>query len=306
MYEVEPPLIWWNGEVVPWADARIHVTSETALRGLNVFEGIRAYWRPTEKQFAVVWLRGHLRRLEMSAGLLEIPFHRRIDGLAQGIAELLRALDPREDVYIRPTVYVESGRYTSNNEEIIVGTFVACHATGPRNNEPINCAVSRVRRIPDTALSALAKTGAAYTVFRMARLEALRRGHTEAILLNSDGHVAETPGAAVFVLRQGRLSTPPLSDGVLDSLTRRTVIRLAERELGLHVAECSVGCSELYTADEVFLAGTLDEVRVVGSVDGHLPRDPHHTVGNALRTAYLGMCDGRSTPIDDAFLELLP
>ncbi|MBS2533295.1 aminotransferase class IV [Catenulispora sp. NF23] len=306
MYEVDPPLIWWNGEIVPWQSARVHVTSETALRGLNVFEGIRGYWWHGEQQYAVIRLSEHLQRLAASADLLGIPIPNSTESLAKGIGEIIRALNPCRDVYLRPTVYVDSGRYTSADDKMTTGAFIACHLTDPRRERPISCTVSSVRRIPDDALSALAKTGAAYTAFRMARLEALRRGTDEAILMSADGHVTETAGAAVFVLRAGRLTTPPLSDGVLDSLTRRAVIQLAAHDLGLTVHEQSISRSELYTADEIFIAGTLDEIRLVASVDGHTPRDRRSAVGKVLRSAYLQMCTGEREPIDPSFLEVLP
>ncbi|GAA2802831.1 branched-chain amino acid transaminase [Kitasatospora paracochleata] len=306
MYETEPKLIWWNGEVVPWQDAQVHVASETALRGLNVFEGIRGYWRPETGQFAVIRPHEHLHRLAASARLLQIPHDGLIEQLAQGLGEILHATELREDVYVRPTIYVDSGRYTARQDTVTVGAFIACHPTGPRSDQPLSCTISTWRRIPELALPPLAKTGAAYTAFRLARLEALQAGADEAILLNADGHVTETPGAAVFLLRDGQLITPPLADGILDSITRRTVIRLAQTELGLTAQERSITRSELYSADEVFIAGTLDEVRLVGQIDRHAPRHRQAPVANALRTAYLELCTGSRQPLDATLVKLLP
>lgn len=306
MYEAEPDLIWWNGEVVPWQEAQVHVTSETALRGLNVFEGIRAYWRPQVEQFGVVRPHEHLERLAASARLLHILHDGLIEQLAKGLGEILNAIGLREDVYLRPTIYVDSGRYTARQDAVTVGAFIACHPTGPRSEQPLSCTISTWRRIPELALPTLAKTGAAYTAFRLARLEAFQAGADEAILLNADGHITETPGAVVFLMRDGQLFTPPLSDGILDSITRRTVIRLARMELGLATQERSITRSELYSADEVFVAGTLDEVRLVAQVDRHAPRHRQSPVATALRTAYLELCTGIRPPLDDTFVELLP
>jgi len=304
MYEHNPELIWWNGSVVPWDQAQVHVTSETALRGLNVFEGIRGYWDPASSTLGLVQLDAHLRRLQDSADLLRIPAEGLAEQVRQGIKELLAAIDPHHDVYLRPTLYVETGRYTAQRDTVTTGVFVACHRTDPRREEPVTCITSSWRRIPDTALPAMAKTGAAYTAFRMARLEALQAGADEAILLNTHDQVAETPGAAVFVVRDGQILTPPLADGVLGSLTRSAVIRLAERDFGLTVAEQSLTRSELHTADEVFLTGTLDEVRLVASVDGH-HRHPTASIAPLLRAAYLDMCTGQREPLDDGFAEVL-
>lgn len=306
MYEAEPRLIWCNGDIMPWQDAQVHVASETALRGLNVFEGIRAYWRPDTERFAVIRLHEHLERLAASARLLQIPHDGLIEQLSKGIGEILDATVLREDLYLRPTIYVDSGRYISRQDMVTVGAFIACYPTGPRSDQPLSCAISTWRRIPESALPPLAKTGAAYTAFRLARLEALQAGADEAILLNEAGHVTETAGAAIFLVRGGRLSTPPLSDGILDSVTRRIAMHLARTELGLAAQECSITRSELYSADEVFVTGTLDEIRLVSQVDRHAPRHRQAPVAATIRSAYLELSNGARPPLDDTFVEFLP
>lgn len=319
MSDGHAPPIWWNGEVVPWENAKIPVT---ALRGLNVFDGVRAYWRPQEEKFAAIHLNGHLARLESAARLMHIAENGLVDQLAKGAGELLAATDLREDVYLRLTLYVDSGRSsvypdvtpaqdapgraTGEIRSAPVGAFVACHPIGERPEQPVTCIVSTWQRTPEMSLPSLVKTGSSYAAFRLARVEAMQRGADQAIVLNTHGMVTETAEAAVFLVRQDRLYLPPLSDGVLDSLTRRTVIDLAERELGLPVVECSITRSELYTADEVFIGGTWEEIRVVSSIDGHRPRHEHAPVGNALRRAYIDMCTGARAPVDDEFVSLLP
>jgi branched-chain amino acid aminotransferase len=321
MSDVRMPPVWWNGAVVPWETAQIPVT---ALRGLNVFDGIRAYWRAEGQKFAAISLSGHIERLEFAARLMHIAENGLVDQLAKGISELLAATDLQEDVYLRLTLYVDSGqsnlypdvtpaqhaphRETSAQPRRAapVGAFISCHAIGPRPRQPVTCTISSWQRMPEMALPTLVKTGSSYAAFRLARVEAMQRGVDQAILLNAQGMVTETAEAAVFLVRHGRIYVPPLSDGLLDSLTRRTVIDLAHAELGLPVVECSITRSELYTADEVFIAGTWEEIRVVDSIDGHRPRHRHAPVGNALRTAYIDMCSGRRAPLDDEFVQLLP
>lgn len=313
MAAAPPPLVWWQGEVVPADETGIPVT---ALRGFTVFDGVRAYWRPEEERFAAIHLPGHLGRLRAATELLHFPRTDAVEQMAKGVTELLSATPLREDVYLRLTIFVDSGQSNvypdvaspGTPDEVLapVGFFAALHPIGPRSDEPISCVVSSWQRTPDMSFPALVKTGAAYAALRMGRVEAKRAGADQAILLNNRGMVAETAEAVVFVVRHGRLYTPPLSDGVLDSLTRETVIALARADLGLDVVECSLTRSELYTADEVFICGTWEEIKVVGSIDGHRPARPGAPVAHALRTAYLDLCTGRRPAPDSGFATLLP
>ncbi|MFE4516383.1 aminotransferase class IV, partial [Kitasatospora sp. NPDC056783] len=298
-----PELIWHNGKVRPWEEATVHVTSETAMRAVNVFEGLRAYRQP-DGRLAVVRLDAHLERLETSAALMHIPYPGLAAELRDGIAQLLTALDPQCDVYVRPSVYVDTGRYTADRMEMTTGTIVTCYPAPVRPVEPMRCIVSSRRRIADNALPTAAKTGAAYSGFRLARLEALTQGADEAILLNRHGNVAETGGAAVFAVRHGRITTPPLTDGILPSITRATVLALAQR-LGIPAEKQSLTPGDLHGADEVFVTGTLDEVRLVGQVDGHRPRHGDHPIGSALREEYLAMCAGTRPALDASFLTVI-
>ncbi|MGW3183217.1 aminotransferase class IV [Kitasatospora sp. NPDC001119] len=298
-----PELIWHNGKVRPWAEATIHVTSETAMRAVNVFEGLRAYRQP-DGRLAVVRLDAHLERLESSAALMHIPHPGLAVELRDGIKQLLTALDPQTDVYVRPSVYVDTGRYTAERTEMTTDTIVTCYPAPVRPVEPMRCIVSSRRRIADDALPTAAKTGAAYSGFRLARLEALNNGADEAILLNQHGNVAETGGAAVFTVRHGRITTPPITDGILPSITRTTVLALAQR-LNIPAAEQSLTPGDLHSADEVFVTGTLDEVRIVGRIDGHRPRHGDHPIGSALREEYLAMCAGTRPALDSSFLAVI-
>lgn len=313
MSETNTPLVWWRGEVVPWDACMIPVT---ALRGLIAFDGIRAYWRPDQERFAVIHLGGHLQRLRSAVDLLQVPDNGLVDQMTKGISELLTVTPLREDVYLRMTIYVDSGRSNVYPDVFLpdqaagnfapVGSFIACHRIGLRADEPISCVVSSWQRMPDMSFPTLFKSGPSYAALRLARVEAKRAGADQAILLNNRGMVAETAEAVVFIVRHGRLYTPPLSDGVLDSLTRETVIDLAREEVGLTVTECSISRSELYTADEVFICGTWEEIRVVGAIDGHRPRHRDAPVSNALRRAYLDICTGVRPAPHEGFMWFLP
>lgn len=293
MREVPPDSIWWNGRIVPWADAVVHVTAETALRGTNVFEGLRAYWQEGHERFAVVAPGEHLRRLAKSARSLMLPAGDMISVLERGILEILGALGYREHVYLRPTVYLNHGAYTAPDEELELGMFISGRPAPCREERPATCATSTWRRISDASLPSSAKVGAAYTAFRLARIEAAGAGCDEAILLNERGAVAETGGASIFVVSGTRVITPPVSDGILSSITRKIAMEILAERFGTVVAEESLCRSQLYAADEVFLCGTLDEIRAVAAIDGRQLPLPAMGVAESLRRYYLDACEGR-------------
>ena len=313
MIEARSPLVWWKGEVMPWEAAQVPVTT---LRGVNVYDGARAYWQAESNRFAVISLKGHIERLKSAADLMYIPDEGLIDQMPQGIDDLLKATSLREDFYLRLTLLIDSGLSylypdvadpkASQQKLAPTGAFISCLPIGPRSEQPITCIVSTWQRQSDLSLPAIVKTGPAYAAFRLARVEAKQRGADQALLLNAQGMVTESAEASVFLVRQGCLYTPALSEGLLDSLTRRTIISLAQQEFGLKVVECSITRSELYTADEVFICGTWEEVRVVSSIDGHQPRHSDAPISNALRKAYIQMCTGLRSPIDDDFVQYFP
>jgi branched-chain amino acid aminotransferase len=294
MNRSHPPLIWWNGRIVPWSDATVHVTSETAMRGTNVFEGLRAYWQQERRQFAFIALKEHLDRLSRSAAVLCLPADHLIGDLRNGIRRLATTLNNETNLYLRPTIYLDFGDYTAQQADLSVGAFISCRSVESRSDRPIVCATSSWERVPDRALPTLAKIGAAYTAFRLARMEAAAAGADEAILLNAAGKVAETPGAAVFLVRRGQVVTPPISDGVLEGITRRIAIELLGTNLGLPVVERSICRSELYIADELFLCGTLDEIRSIEVIDRRRLQMAPGPVTQALRKLYLDLCEGRT------------
>lgn len=306
MDETTPDRIWWNGRIVPWDEARVHVTSEVATRGMNLFEGMRAYWRPADGAYGVIYRDRHLARLRESARLARLPTcaaERWIEALRYGSDALLRDLGHEGDVYLRPTVYIDNGRYGWREEEVTLGAYVAVRPADELMGRPIQAIVSSWRRTPESSISPLIKVGAAYQAFRLPRIEAAERGVDEAIVLNHRDTVAETGGAAIFIVRHGEVVTPPLSDGVLDSITRAAVIRLLRNRLGYTVVERSVPRSEIGLADEIFLCGTLDEIRPVVVVDGFpITEGP---VGREVCEHYRAACRGTTEPIDDDMIHLV-
>ncbi len=292
-----PQVLWFNGRLVPWDEARVHVWSEVAVRGTNVFEGLRAYWDAAAAVHRLVSLDAHLRRLFESAKLLRLPAeHVTRESLTGAIFALVAALGERRHLYVRPTVYVEDGRH----RDMVMGAYVVAFPVArPAGVEDgIRCCVSSWRRASDAVFPPRIKSGAAYQAFRLSAMEAEERGFDEAILLDQGGDVAEATGATVFVVRCGVAATPPVSSSILESVTRRHAQRLL-RELGVETVERPVNRSELYVADEVFLTGTLAEITPVVGVDGHAVGEGRPgPVATACRDRYLAICEGRQPDLD--------
>ena len=309
MKEYTPELIWFNGSLVPWEQASVHVWSEVAIRGANVFEGIRAYWHAEGGRYYVLDLDAHLCRLFQSAKLLKFPSYSSGAELRDAIFLLLRTLDFHEHAYVRPTLYIELGRYGFKSEQTTMGAHIAAfpipHA--PEIFTGIRCCVSSWRRFGELNLSPRIKAGGAYLGLRLARIEAAERGLDEAILLNDGGTIAEASGAAIFIVREGRIATPPVSAGILESFTRKNVLGLLRNELGVEAIEREITRTELYTADEVFLCGTLCEIQPVIEIDGYAVGGGRPgPITELCRDRYLEICEsgaaapaGWLTPVPD-------
>lgn len=295
-----PDLIWFNGSLVPWEDAKVHVWSELALRGASVFEGIRAFWNPEEQRYYVLDLESHIRRLNESARLLKFPITTNFHAMLQAISSLLTALDLREHVYIRPTLYIDHGRYGSRPEEMLSGMHIAAFPS-PHSDalyRGIRCTVSSWRHSSELNLSPHIKASGSYMAFRLPFIEARERGFDDVILLNNRDTVSESSEAAVFVVKGSIVATPPFSAGILESITRRRIISLLRDEFFMEVQEREIVRTELYTADEVFLCGTLCEVQPVVGIDGYLPGDGMPgPLTTHCRDYYIEICEsGASAP----------
>lgn len=262
-------LIWLNGQVLPLSEARINVLSPTSQFGANVFEGIRCYWNEEEQELYGFRLEDHYKRLKNSMKMFRMDDKYTIDELKQGLIEIVRANDYRQDVAVRQTVFVDGfGSWVSKGP---VSMFIA-PVQKPRNDvfaeEGIRCCVSSWERISDRNMSPKVKVGANYINSRMAQLEALENGYDSALFLNNQGKIAEGPGSCLFIVRDGRLITPALSASILESITRDTIIAFAPKELGLEVIERDIDRTELYICDEAFLCGSAMEVTAITSIDG--------------------------------------
>jgi branched-chain amino acid aminotransferase len=287
--------IWLDGRWVDWDAARVHVLTHTLHYGLGVFEGIRCY-RCEDGRSAVFRLREHVDRLFDSAhiNMLEIPFTRK--EVSDAILESLRA-NHLEEGYIRPLVFVGDGVMGLNPADNPIRVAVIAYAWGKYLGEEgmergIRAKVSTFQRHHVNAKMTKGKTCGDYVNSILAKREALLDGYDEAILLDTQGLVAEASGENIFVVRDGEICTPPLPT-VLGGITRATVIALA-REKGMQVTERSLTRDELYIADEIFLTGTAAEVTPIREVDRRAVGDGRRgPITRALQAAFFEVVTGR-------------
>ena len=262
----EAKYIWVDGRLVPWAQATTHLMTHSLHYGTAVFEGIRGY--ASGGELYVFRLLDHMRRLEASARIYGFPLRYTPEELASATAELLRANELHEDVYIRPLSYLGYSTIGLVFSEVEPHVAIIAFPYGKYfAKEGVNLMVSTWRRICQEATPPAAKVSGHYVNSVLAKMEAIRHGFDDAIMLDSEGYVSEATGENVFIVRDGTLITPPPSAGILEGITRDTIMRLA-REEGIPVEVRNVARHELYVADEVFLAGTAAEITPVLSVDG--------------------------------------
>lgn len=260
--------IWSDGELVPWESATVHFLSHALHYGTGVFEGIRAYNTP--EGTAVFRLREHMVRLDASARAYGIPMRHSVDEWAEACLHLLRETS-LESAYIRPMVFYGGGSIGVNPAKNDVVAMMAAFPWGAYLGDDaaekgIDTMVSSWRRISHTSLIPTAKGSGGYLNSVLAKQEALAAGFDEAILLNDAGSVSEGSGMNLFVVSQGAVYTPPISAGILEGITRNSVIELLADE-GVEVRETDLARGALYAAEEIFLTGTAAEVTPIRSVD---------------------------------------
>ena len=287
-------LIWHNGEFVAWEDAKVHVLTHALHYGTGVFEGIRAY--DTERGPAIFRHEDHLRRLEDSAKLyyMELPFTR--EQIREATHELV-ARNGLRACYIRPLVYRGHGPMGLDPEDNPVEVSVAAWEWGvylgddaARNG--IRAKVSSWRRISPQSLVPHSKASGQYLNSVLAKIESKRGGYEEAILLDDKGHVCEGSGENVFLVKDGRIATPPQTASILDGISRKSIIEIAA-DLGHEVVERDIARAELTLADEVFLVGTAAELVPVREIDD-IAIGPPGEITRALQSAYIDALHGRS------------
>ncbi len=267
-------LIWQNGEFVAWDDAKVHVLTHGLHYGTGVFEGIRCY--ETERGPAIFRHLDHLDRLERSAKLYYMDLPYSVEQLRAATRELL-ARNELRSCYIRPLVFRGYGVMGLNPLEAPVEVAIAMWEWGAYLGDEgkargIRAKVSSWERISPRSLIPHAKASGQYLNSVLAKIESLKGGYDEAILLDDHGHVCEGSAENVFVVRDGVIVTPPQTASILDGITRRSVLQIA-RDLGYPTLESDIARAELYLADEVFLSGTGAELVPVREIDDHAIAD---------------------------------
>jgi branched-chain amino acid aminotransferase len=268
--------IWMDGELVDWDKAQVHVLSHALHYGSGVFEGIRAY--ETARGPAVWHLDEHLRRLGRSAKLyhMDLPFSH--EALVEGTKEVIRANGLRS-CYVRPLAFRGYGEMGVNPLNAEINVTIAVWPWGAYLGEEaleqgVRIKISSWRRNSQNSLPSAAKASGQYINSVLAKVESLKAGYDEAIMLNEAGHITDGSGENVFVVRDGILITPPTSAGCLDGITRNTVITLA-REAGYTVQEANLVRTDLYNADECFFTGTAAELTPIREVDDRVVGEGH-------------------------------
>lgn len=291
--------IWFNGSLVPWEDAKVHVLSHALHYGSSVFEGIRVYRTPAGSQ--VFRLGEHIRRLFDSAKIYRIVIPHTVEDIMAACKQVVVENALENGAYIRPVSfrgYGEIGLAAKPDHQ--VDTAVAAWEWGAYlgadgMEKGVDVCVSSWQRVAPNTVPALAKAGGNYLSSQLISMEARRLGFAEGIALTTRGTLSEGAGENLFLVKNGRLYTPTATDSILTGITRDTVITLA-REAGLEVIEKEIPREMLYLVDEIFLTGTAAEITPVRSVDrievGNGRRGP---VTEMLQSRFFGLFDGSTT-----------
>lgn len=295
------PTVWWDDKLVPWDSATIHVTQIGTASVSSVFEGIRAYMNPQTQQLAIFQLDAHLKRFLQSIRLVRLECEYTVPNLRDAAVALMRANKPETDVYLRPFAYAESrtfGSATSASAHVIM--HVTDWESKLKTDAVSHATVSSWTRLTDNQMAPRVKASANYLNSRYASEEAKRNNYDHAILLTPQGKVAEGPGMCLMLVRDGKLITPSVTSGILESITRDTVMQIAREKLNLAVVERDVDRTELYAADEAFFCGTGIEVVPIVSVDRlNLGDGSPGEITRQLQTAYHDIVRG----IDEDYAE---
>jgi branched-chain amino acid aminotransferase len=286
--------IWRNGRFIPWDQANIHILSHVVSYGSSIFEGIRCYATPAGP--AIFRLQEHVRRMLDSLKIYRMETRYSAAELAEAMQELVRVND-LEACYIRPIAIRAYGDIGVNGLNNPIDVYLACWVWGKYLGEEalaegVDVCVSSWTRIAPNTLPALAKSGANYMNSQLIKMEAITNGYTEGIALDASGYVSEGSGENIFLVRNGRLQTPPLGASVLPGITRDSVLQIAH-DLDLPVSESPIPREMLYIADEVFFTGTAAEITPIRSIDriaiGNGRRGP---VTERLQKAFFALIKG--------------
>jgi branched-chain amino acid aminotransferase len=268
---------YFQGKIVPYSEARVGVLTHALNYGTAVFGGMRGYWSKDEEQLFVFRPLDHFQRFLSSARLMRMDFELTPEDLTEITLELLRTDGYRRDVYIRPLAFktdeiIGVKLHGLHHELSIVAVPFDRYVTNDTN---AHVTISSWRRVDDNAIPARGKISGAYANSALIKSDANLSGFDEALVLTQEGHISEGSAMNVFMVKNGAVITPPITENILEGITRRTAIELAQVELGLPVIERQIDRTEVYLCDELFMTGTAAEIIAVTKVD-------HHSIGLGL------------------------
>jgi branched-chain amino acid aminotransferase len=263
-----PQYVWVDGKLTRWNEATIHITNVGTAGVSSVFEGIRAYWNDAARKLYVFRLDAHLERFAQSIRLMRMKQPHSNAEIKAGVLALLRANESVGDTYVRPLAFVESALFGSASSDVPRIVLNSTPWTSRlKNGKVSHGCISSWSRITDNVMPPRVKASSNYLNSRLASEEARRNGYDAALILTPGGKVAEAPGACLMLVRQGQVITPSVTSGILESITRTTLIQLCRQVLNLEVIEREVDRTELYVASEAFLCGTGAEITPLASID---------------------------------------
>lgn len=293
---VRPKYAYFEGQIVPFEQATLSVMNHTFNYGTGAFGGLRGFWNDDEQELFVFRPLDHFKRLLNSARLLTFELDYTPQQLTDILFELLRAEGWRENIYIRPLVYVKNEQIgvKLHDLEYDITMFSLPFGSYVPNEEGTSVTISSWRRVDDNVIPARGKIIGAYVNSALIKTDAQRAGFDEALVLNQDGHVSEGSAANFFMLRDEEVITPPVTANILEGITRRTVIQLLRHEMGLEVIERPIDRTEVFLAEEAFFCGTGVQVAAITSVD-HRPIGTGRIgpVVSKLRELYFDVVTGR-------------
>ncbi len=269
--------VFFEGKIVPFSEAKVSIATHAFLYGTAVFGGLRGYWNEEQKKLFVFRPYDHYRRLLHSARMFRMKINYDEEALIQLTLDVLRTDNWQRDIYIRPTIYkADMGigvRLHDLRDEFSI--LVLPFDKYVKNDTNAHVTFSSWRRIDDNVIPARGKVAGAYVNSALIKSDAVESGFDEALVLDQHGHVSEGSAMNIFMLRNGILVTPPVTDNILEGITRRSVIELARRELGLEVQERSIDRTEVFIGEELFMTGTAAQITAVTEVD-------HRPVGSGV------------------------
>lgn len=272
-----PNFAFFEGKIVPYSEAKVGVATHALNYGTGAFGGVRAYWNEDEEQLYVFRPMDHYLRLLQSAKLLRSVIKHTPEELIAITLEVLRKEGFRQDCYVRPLIYKAEEKIGVRLHDLKDDITIFCvpFTRYIENDEAANVGFSAWRRIDDNVIPARGKISGAYVNSALIKTDAMLSGFDEALVLTQNGHVSEGSAENVFMVRDGILITPPVTENILEGITRRTIMMLAKEELGVEVVERPIDRTEVYICDEFFMTGTAAQVTAIAHID-------HRPVGDGV------------------------